>query len=75
MAEGKPIAHYPLLCSVLHAKKAGYRYFNTDELDFTDEKTDKQNNIAFFKKGFITATRLEVHYCYAFDIRKHVEKI
>jgi hypothetical protein len=67
MADGKPVAHYPVLHSVFHAKKIGLKYFNIDELDFSDAKTGKQNNIAFFKQGFVSEFRQVPSYTYNFS--------
>jgi hypothetical protein len=66
MADGLPIAHYPLYSSILTAKKYGFHFFKIDGLDQTDGKTEKQNNIAFFKKGFVNAISLETHYEFNF---------
>ena len=54
MAEGKPLAHAPLYCAILRAKRAGLKTFVLGEVDPSGEA--KRDGIAHFKRGFATST-------------------
>lgn len=48
----KPIAHWPLLKTILRAYERGAIYCDLGEVFLTHGSTTKEKNIAFFKKGF-----------------------
>jgi len=48
----KPLGHFPLWQAILRAKERGLRWFDLGELFAYCEGSDKERNIAFFKRGF-----------------------
>lgn len=46
-----PLAHWPLLSSILHCKRNGDTIFNLGSIDELNENT-KEKNIYYFKRGF-----------------------
>jgi len=54
MAEKKPIAHYPLYFSIMHAKQIGIKLFNLGVLNRA--QNEKEEGINHFKLGFSKTT-------------------
>lgn len=51
----QPIAHWPLHHSILRAKERGDHRFVLGDVDVSDQaRTEKERNIAMFKRGFMT---------------------
>ena len=48
----KPLAHWPIYCEIERAKARGDYAFNLGEVYLHGVKDRKENNIAYFKKGF-----------------------
>ena len=48
----KPLGHWPLWMAMIRAKDQGYRWFDAGEIADHWHSTDKEANIAFFKRGF-----------------------
>ena len=48
----KPLGHWPLWHAMLRARQQGHRWFDAGEIQDRWHGTDKEINIAFFKRGF-----------------------
>lgn len=48
----KPISHWPIYNAILYAKARGDQFFDLGEVYFNNEVSEKERNIAYFKKGF-----------------------
>lgn len=66
MANKKPIGHWPLVAAIFEAKKLNKKTFNLGKVG-PEFATDKEYDIAMFKKGFSNLVRLESQLLAAID--------
>lgn len=57
MRDNLPINHFPLYYSILEAKRRGCKIFKIGDISFSNDK--KLNNIALFKRGFVTKIAID----------------
>lgn len=58
----KPLGHWPLWQAMVRAKAAGYRWFDAGEIADHWQSSDKESNIAFFKRGFSSRRLLRMQW-------------
>ena len=54
----KPLAHWPVYLAISRARESGCRYFDLGEVFLGPDRSEKEVNIGFFKKGF--TDRIEI---------------
>jgi hypothetical protein len=58
----KPLGHWPLWHAMLRAQEQGYRWFDAGEIQDRWHGSDKEINIAFFKRGFSSRRILRMQW-------------
>ena len=58
----KPLGHWPLWQAMVRAKAAGYGWFDAGEIADHWQSSDKESNIAFFKRGFSSRRLLRMQW-------------
>src|ERR1700722_2844189 len=53
----KPLAHWPMWLSMLHARERGMGLFDFGDLPLEGAASAKEVNIGYFKRGFVTDTK------------------
>jgi hypothetical protein len=53
----KPLAHWPMWLSMLHARERGMTLFDFGDLPLEGAASAKEVNIGYFKRGFATGTK------------------
>lgn len=62
----KPLGHWPLWATILRAKEQGAAWFDLGAIPPRGEASDKEINIAFFKRGFTSHRHLRIKWTLPF---------
>ncbi len=62
----KPLGHWPMFDAILRARQRGMRYFEVGEIPWVGTATQKEENIAFFKRGFASL--------FGYDLRWNIDR-
>ena len=58
----KPLGHWPLWNTILRAQELGLAHFDLGEIPAKGHASDKEINIAFFKRGFTSGRHLRLKW-------------
>ena len=65
-----PIGHFPIFDSIIRAKTRGQTFYDLGEIEERPAQTEKERNIARFKKGF--TSRVETRRTWTLNFRRDV---